>query len=244
MTKKLEAPSADIITPEGTAIWPKLNSPDDYKGKVTFNTKLSFDPDEDGMIGKKAGNIVALGEELRDAFFETVQADLREQISEAKAAKKGAAAKKLQTALDDLVKADVGKPEVDEETGEETGNVVVLVKTNAFVKDKRTGQEREKRIDFFDAKGKKMTADQVPSIGGGSRLKVAATMKAYYMAAHDTVGVTFYLNAVQVIDLVSFGGSRDASAYGFGEEEGYEAEDEAQFSAADDGDTNTDGTNF
>ncbi len=239
MTKKLEAPSQDIITPEGIAIWPKLNTPDDYKGKVTFNTKLSVDPDEDGMIGRKAGNIIALAEEMRDEFYDVVAADLEEQIAEAKAAKKGAVAKKLQEKLDALVKADVGKAEVDEESGDETGRTILYAKTNATVKDRRTGQEREKRIDVFDAKGKKLKAEQVPQIGGGSRLKVAATMKPYYMAAHDTVGVTLYLNAVQILDLVSFGGNRDASAYGFGAEDGYEAEDEPEFSAAsDDADDN------
>lgn len=227
MTDKLTVPSVDAITPAGTAQWPKLNTPDTFKGKTTFNVKLIFDPNEDSVVNKKAGNMVAEATAMRDEFFDALVADLREQAEELRAARKGAKAKELEAKIEALEKAPVGKPEADEETGEETGNVVILAKTNATYKDKK-GVTKERRIDFFDARGKKMKS--APLIGGGSTLKLGVTMRPYVVDSSNQVGVTFYLNAVQVIDLVTYGG-RDASAYGFGEEDGYEYEDDEEGSS-------------
>lgn len=227
MTDKLTVPSVDAITPAGTAQWPKLNTPDTFKGKTTFNVKLIFDPNEDSVVNKKAANMVAEATAMRDEFFDALVADLREQAEELRAAKKGAKAKELEAKIEALEKAPVGKPEADEETGEETGNVVILAKTNATYKTKK-GETKERRIDFFDARGKKMKA--APQIGGGSTLKLGVTMRPYVVDSSNQVGVTFYLNAVQVIDLVTYGG-RDASAYGFGEEDGYEYEEDEEGSS-------------
>lgn len=222
--KKDNVPSASAITPAGTAIWPKLNTPDTYKGKTTYNVKLAFDADEDSVVNKKAANMRDVAYDLRDEFAEQIRAQLSEQIAEMKASKKGAKAKELQEKLDTLEVMDFGKPEVDEETGEETGRTVIVAKTNATYKD-RKGVERERKIDIFDARGKKLDFDSAPQIGGGSTLKLGVTLRPYYMPADNKIGVTSYLDAVQIIDLVSYGGARDASAYGFGEEDGYESEE-------------------
>ena len=229
-----------IITPAGIAVWPKLNEPDTYKGKSTFNTKLVIDPTEDGLVNKQPRNLVEAAEELRDAFLEATRASLLEQAAELKAAKKGAKAKEAADKARDIEAVDFGKPEVDDDSGEETGKLVISAKTNSTYKDKK-GVERDRKITVFDAKGKKL--DEAPQIGSGSTLKIAASMVPYYMPADNVVGVTLYLDAVQIIDLVTFGGGRSAEAYGFGEEEGYSTSDEAA-SFGDTSDSTDDGSTF
>lgn len=64
---------------------------------------------------------------------------------------------------------------------------------------------------MFDAAGGK-----VPSgtrVGGGSILRVAGNVRGY--DAPFGVGVTLYLNAVQIIDLQEFGSSDTAEGFGF-----------------------------
>lgn len=223
MAKQQERDALNIITQAGTAVWPKLNAPDEYKGKRTFNTKLVIDPAADALIEKKAGNLIEAAEKLRDAFLEKTKADLTEQAAELRRTKKGAKAKEVEEKIASIEAVPFGKPEVDDETEEETGKLVISAKTNAEYKDKR-GNMRERSLKIFDAKGK--TLKNAPEIGSGSTLKLAATMVPYYMPKENTVGVTLYLDAVQVIDLVTFGGQRDASSYGFGQEDGYEGSDE------------------
>lgn len=76
---------------------------------------------------------------------------------------------------------------------------------------------------IFDAKGNPVKNPADLRIGGGSAIKVAAAAKAYN--AGGNTGVTLYLNAVQIIDLVEYNGSP------FGQEEGgFEATAEEKFS--------------
>jgi hypothetical protein len=70
----------------------------------------------------------------------------------------------------------------------------------------------------FDAKGTPMKDVQV---WGGSEVKVAYVLRPFYTVMVGA-GVQAKLSAVQVIKLVT-GGARDAGAYGFNEEDGYEA---------------------
>ena len=85
----------------------------------------------------------------------------------------------------------------------------------------KQGDPFEQRPAIFDAKGKPL---QEAKIGGGSKVKVAYELIPYYTAIAGA-GVSLRLKAVQVIDLVEFSGGASADAFGFGEEEGYEAED-------------------
>lgn len=65
---------------------------------------------------------------------------------------------------------------------------------------------------IVDAKGKPVMNPTELRIGGGSTIKISAAAKAYN--AGGAVGVTCYLNAVQIISLVEYGSG------GFTEEEG------------------------
>ena len=93
------------------------------------------------------------------------------------------------------------------EDGKETGNVIFKFKNKPAL---------------FDAKGKPI---QNTNVYGGSKIKVSGTAAAY--SAAGNLGVTLYLNAVQVIELVT-GDSGGQQSFGFVAEEGYEHSEEVE----------------
>ena len=103
---------------------------------------------------------------------------------------------------------------------EETGTVAVSFKLKAKVTPKN-GEPFEQRPAIFDAKGKPI---KDVNIGGGSTVKVAYEVLPFYTAIVGA-GISLRLKACQVINLVEFSGGAGAEAFGFGEEDGYEAED-------------------
>jgi hypothetical protein len=145
----------------------------------------------------------------------------------------GAAAQDIVTFLDEQFEASVAKAKKDNpgkkikegdvpySVNDDTGKVTVRFKLKAKVTPKQ-GDPFEQHPALFDAKGKPIGADA--KIGGGSKVKVAYELVPYYTAIAGA-GISLRLKAVQVIDLVEFSGGASSEAYGFGEEEGYEAED-------------------
>lgn len=145
----------------------------------------------------------------------------------------GAAAQDIVTFLDEQFAASVAKAkkenpgkkikegDVPYSVDDDSGKVTVRFKLKAKVTPKQ-GDPFEQRPALFDAKGKPIGTDT--KIGGGSKVKVAYELVPYYTAIAGA-GVSLRLKAVQVIDLVEFSGGASSEAYGFGEEEGYEAED-------------------
>lgn len=103
---------------------------------------------------------------------------------------------------------------------EETGKAAFNFKLKAKVTTK-SGETFEQRPALFDAKGKPITD---VNIGGGSKVKIAYEVVPFYTALVGA-SISLRMKAVQVIDLVEFSGGASAEGYGFGEEEGYEAED-------------------
>jgi hypothetical protein len=102
-----------------------------------------------------------------------------------------------------------------DEAGNPTGNLVFKAKMKALVKSK-DGQSWEQKPMVVDAKRTPMQGTAL--IGNGSLVNVAAEPVPYVMAATKQVGVTLRLKAVQVINLVEYGGS---TASIFDEEDGY-----------------------
>lgn len=106
----------------------------------------------------------------------------------------------------------------DKETEEPTGDVFFKFSTAASgINAKKEAWSR--KIALFDAKGKPLA--KAPDIWGGTVGKVSFEAAPYFVPGTGTAGLKLYLTAAQIIELVS-GGSRGASEYGFGEEEGYE----------------------
>lgn len=190
-----------ITTPKGTALWVSLNQPDvRYKAEGVYEVKLAFDGDDEAVQ-----KLTERLEKLRDE-------KLKEIADELKADGKAGLVSKLKV-------LPVLEVEEDTNTGTETGRLVKKFKMNASGVSKKTGKKWTRKPDVFNAKGVKLNT--VPSVGSGSVLKVSFEPYAYYSPKDKEIGISARLQAVQIIDLVSFG-QRDASGYGFGEEDGYD----------------------
>jgi hypothetical protein len=218
-----------FITPRGVAKHPRLLKADpgpkgkEYKVPV-FKTRIEFEPGGSFTVGKSKvehDEIVAKLEAMRDAEYDRVEADLK--------AKKG----KGVVALKKLHKAPVFGAVLDDE-GNETGKLTLSAKTASEYEDKKTGETIKKRPPtMFDAKGKELK--KLPPVSGGSEMKVAVAACPYFVEGTGAVGITYYLEATQLLKLVEFGG-RSAADMGFGSEEGYSGEDDGDpgFSPEDD----------
>ena len=118
-----------------------------------------------------------------------------------------------------------------DEDGNETGNLKFRFKLKAKGQT-RDGREYEQKPAVVDAKRKPIT-DEV-SVGNGSVVKVAYEPIPYVMASTKQVGVSLRMKAVQIIDLVEYGGG---AASVFDDEDGFEAEETTTPTTAfDDGD--------
>ena len=199
-------------SPKGVAIFPYLNKPDTkWKPEGEFKTKQRIPTDE-------AGDLI----ELIEAAQEEAKA---EAMVKAKAKNKT----KMVKAADLPFTAEL------DESEEETGNTLFSFKSTASGVSKKTNKPWSRKLAVFDAKGKPFKKD----IYGGSTLIIAFTAEPWVNPKFE-YGVKLQMEAVQVIDLVSTGGGavRSASAFGFGEEEGYE--DSGEEESADDEETSTD----
>jgi len=187
-----------LLTPAGIAIWPKLNEPDTkFNSAGEFHTKIAYDGDDEGV---KA--FVAKLEKIRDDFFDET---VKRLIDEKKAGK-----------AKNLKKLEVAKPELDDETGDETGRLLLNAKLKHKVETK-SGKSWTQKPDFFNAQ--KVALKNPPRIGSGSKLRLFVEANPYLRETDGVIGVSLRLKAVQIITLVS-GGARTADQYGFEEEDG------------------------
>lgn len=201
-----------FTTPRGVAVFPKLNTPDEYKGKRSYSTKLKLERAEMTALIEKI-------EAAADKAHADAVAELEAKIESAKGAEKG----KAKVALSKLGRGDLPmKPDYDEE-GNETEFVIMNFKMAAsYTKGDKAIPMQPK---IFDAKGKPLK--NPPEIWGGSVLKVGGQLVPFYNPATNTTGVSLRLGGVQIIELRTRGGGGNAESYGFGKEEGYEAGDDA-----------------
>lgn len=183
-------------TPRGPAIWPALNEPD-FKYKKDFgeyHARIRLTPDAPGL-----DELVAKAEAIRDEAYDA-------KVEELKRQKKGAL-------LAQLSKADVIKPELDPETGDETGFVTLRAAMSAGGRKKSDGSTFSKKPHLFNAQGRPLK--NPPPIGSGSELILSVRIMDYETDGGKVIGARFELEAAQVLKAVSYG-ERSASDYGFG----------------------------
>lgn len=229
MAKSTYVAGPKFTTPRAPAIWPRLNEPDTkHDAAGVFECKQELDLD-DATVQKIKAKAMELAEakfaEIKEqlanepgVFFDEDEYDAR--VAELKKTGKTALIKKLKlvTLVEPLA------PEVDE-NGDETGTCMLKCKMKAsgvYKSGPKTGQRWERKPNIFNAKGKQLT--NPPKIGGGSEVKMSIELAPYYAANDGKVGVTFRMEAIQLITLVAFG-QRDASGYGFGAEDGDDIDD-------------------
>lgn len=182
-------------TPKGIAKYPWLSKPD-----------TQFNP-----TGVYKVSLLIPQAEAR-GLIEILDTAAGEALAAAKAnAKSPAIAKQIQLAPSYHIEVD--------DAGEETGNIEFRFKQNAVVTFK-DGTTKEMKPFIFDAQGKQMQV--CPNVYGGSILRVNFTPAPYYNASSRSAGISLRINAVQIVELVTGGGS--ASGFGFGvEEEGFDS---------------------
>lgn len=196
------------ITPKGVASWPRLHEPDvKFKTEGEYSVKLR-------LSGAAAAELATIIDGACDAAHEAA----RKQIAEAKAKEKNP---KKRAEIKE--RSDVPYKELYE-NDEPTGDYEFNFKMKASGVSKKTGKPWTRKPAVFNAKGKPMADEEKAKIGGGSIIKVAYEISPFYTAALGA-GVSLRLDAVQVLEIKSFQ-SRDAAAFGFGEEDGYDGSDE------------------
>jgi len=173
------------MSPEGTLVWPHLNTPDDkfVKPDGVYHAKLA----------------VERGPEL-DAYVNTLADELDRFVNtNPKEIKNPAFGKKV---------ADFYDVEYDDE-GNETGRVIFKYKLKPFFgRDNQYSQSPK----LFDSKGGRYT-DPLPNVGNDSVAKIHGEMFPYYMESSKEVGVSLRCNNVQILELVEFS-SGDSNPFG------------------------------
>lgn len=204
-TAKTRAPR--YVTAVGVAIWPKLVTPDEFKGSITYKTELSLPADAElfDAKGKSLGSMQLFLDETNSEVF-----------ARHAAANKGKKDKKGKAIV--IVEADAPY-RIDPDTGA----FVPKFKLNASGTN-RDGEAFTQKPALFDAKGKPFEGND---LWGGTKMKVSFEVVPYLMDSTRSAGISLRLKAVQIIELKAGGGAASADNYGFGEEEGYEQEDEA-----------------
>lgn len=209
--KKQKAPS--FVTPKGVFRYPALIKPDygtkEYP-KVNGEYKVSLI-----LTEEEAQPLIEKLQPLHDAAVSEGEEKFKELKIEQR--------KKLK----ELTVTDLYTVEYDKETEEPTGNLIFKFSSSASGKSAKDGSTwTRKPPTLFDSKGKPLT--NVSAIWGGTVGKVAFDVGSYFVGGTGLAGLKLYLTAAQIIDLVA-GGSQNAAGFGFGEEEGYEAEEEDTF---------------
>lgn len=187
-----------IVTPAGEAKYANISKPklNFKKTGDEYSVDLRFKPAE---IADFKAKLIALAEAAK-----------KEAIDNAKNGREA----KLIAAYELFVPI---KDELDKDSGDETGFVILQAKNGASYTDKKTGNVIERSLPVFDAAGKPVKG---LNIGRGSTLKISVVPAPFVNPSNKKAGVSLWLKAVQVINLVEYGGG-SADSFGFGEEEGY-----------------------
>jgi hypothetical protein len=217
-----------FTTPTGTFAYPKLNKPDFGTDKYPkkdgeYSVNMRFKEDDPvfqaflATITPLHDQAVAEGTEA----FKALKVDVRKKLGKMKV-------NPLYT------------EEYDQDTEQPTGYVKMKFAMPASGLRKKDKSPWTARPAVFDAKGKPLPlfvnapgkpqhgsprAD-APQIWSGTEGKVSFEASGYFVESQGMAGLKLRLNAVQIINLVS-GGQRSADAYGFGEEEGWGFEPQA-----------------
>lgn len=196
-----------ITLPKGTFVYPKVITPDTkFKEEGEYSVKL--------RVKRNAPGVEALIKKLDAAAKASLQ-EAKEQ------SKTKAQANKWETKY-------LPYRVVEDDDGNETGEIEFMAKASATGRNKKTGEEWTKTIAVFDAKGNLITGKkkQKLNIGSGTVGRVSANIIPYAPTIQIGASVSLRLQAVQIINLVEHQGGATAEQHGFGEEDGFSIDDE------------------
>ena len=196
-TKKNE--TVKFTPPRFSALWCHLDKPDTkFSEKGVYSVKAKMNPDS-----PKVQEFLAFLDEQGKTALDKARELINQEKNPGKRKQK----------LEALVLNPPYEQEYDE-NGEETGSVLVNLKTSATYTNK-DGEEVQRTIPMCDAHRVAIDATAT-KIGNGSTLCVKGTVGHNYVSAQNKAYVTLYINAVQLIKLVEY----EADSFdGFEEEE-------------------------
>lgn len=176
-------------TPAGVFVFPYLNKPDTkFNADGDYVVKLRLE-------GEPAEKLKAIVDKAYDDALKVIRAEVTDPVKR----------KKIKEGNKPY------GPELDKESGDETGATLFTFKQKAKVKNK-AGEMFDKRPDLFDGAGNKIDPKKT-MIYGGTIGQISFEGWPYNSPASGA-GVSLRLLAVRVIELKT-GGSRSASDYGF-----------------------------
>ena len=183
-----------ITTPQGKAIYPWLTEPD-----------RKFNPDGEYKINLRLNNEKAeeVINQLEDIYEKHYAECCKEQGK-----------KKLK-------RHDLPCVEVTGDNEELTGEWDFKFKLKAKWKS-RDGKEGTQRPILYDAKNNPLTNDNRPKVGSGSTVRISAEVYTWFTPTLG-VGMSLRPKAVQILELIEYGGGGSAKGFGFEVEEGFEA---------------------
>lgn len=187
---------AKMKTPRGKAMWAKVVQPD-----------TKWNPD-----GEYSINLIFDGS---DDEVKELCADLEELVEETRKKEAEANPNAFKKLPDGLPLSAQPYKEVEDENGNDTGDVQFKFKMKAKIQMK-DGSVYEPKPVIVDSKAQPIK-DPDFRIGNGSICRVQFEASPYCMPSTKTAGVSLRLHAVQVISLVEYGGDSD-----FEEEDGFE----------------------
>ena len=214
---KGKANFVELISPAGIAVFPKLITPDEYKGKSHYKTGLKLSPSDEGV------------QEFLDKITEVCQNAF--DAYQAKVKKEGnPKQKKAAKSLELFVPFE---EELDEE-GDETGFVILNVKSLAKGTTQK-GKPWERTTPIYDAANQLIegAARDSMKLWGGSEIKVGFRLFPFDAVAGRS-GCSAQLQATQVIQLSVDGNAPKTGGFG-AVEGGYTAEMQATPDSSDDG---------
>ena len=128
------------------------------------------------------------------------------------------------------------EPNMGSYRADDNGDASVKFVTNAHIVTK-AGKEIDKVVTVFDGAERPVNRKIKSSIGNFSIVAVSYQLFPYYNTSKN-FGVSFRLQAVQLLKYVPYGNGRDASSFGFKKHEG--AFDSTSVIDADEEDTRSD----
>jgi len=122
----------------------------------------------------------------------------------------------------------------DDETEEPTGEIELKIKRRASFENKDGTTRFAAPPPLFDNTKPPKPISKKIEVWGGTKAHINLDVANYFMNT-GAYGLVLRLNAVQIVELVDSGGSRDAASYGFeGSDDGWDA------SSLDDASSNSD----
>ncbi len=200
MAEKRKSPPV-VATPRGVLTYNFFTKPDTkFDPEGVYKSNITID-------AAKAAPLIKDINAQTAAKVETTKAELLK-----KGGKDAVKARKLTTATpyEDVV----------DKEGEPTGKVSFKTKVKAVGKNDK-GETWSNKPPVFDKSGAPLEG----AVYSGSEGQLSIQLIPYYMASSNEVGVTLRLKAARVTKLVN--GNRDASSYGFEDDEDEDQDDAA-----------------